>query len=460
MKTCEHKEILDLIGVGLGPFNLGMAALLTPVSNIRALFFEQKPQFDWHPGMILEGTTLQVPFFADLVTMADPTSRYTFLNYLREHNRLYHFYFLERFLIPREEYNLYGKWVSGQLETCRFGHKVTQIDHVEENGTSVFRVEVVSEATQQTAVYYAKDLVLGVGSVPNLRREFKGFPEEDIFHSARFKDRMDRCRGAKSITVIGSGQSAGEIFYKLLQEQKEHGYRLDWFTRSGGFFPMEYSKLGLEHFSPDYLHYFYSLPQEKRDKRLKTQDLWYKGMASKWIADIYDLLYERTIGNRKIPIRMLAHTEVQKIVKIHSEQKYRLSCFHREQEKAFPHESEIVILATGYEHQIPSCVKNLSSLIQWDQKKRYKIEPDYRLKLTKEINNRIFVQNAELHTHGVGSPDLGLGCYRNAVIINQLAGQEVYPVRKRNVFQQFGVMDADENTGVKQSLKQLSVSSS
>jgi lysine N6-hydroxylase len=128
----ESNEMFDLIGVGLGPFNLGLAALLDPVTEVKAVFFEQKPRFDWHPGLLMEGTTLQVPFFADLVTMADPTSRYTFLNYLKEQRRLYHFYFLERFLIPRREYNEYCRWVSQSLKTCRFGQKVTKIDWVEE----------------------------------------------------------------------------------------------------------------------------------------------------------------------------------------------------------------------------------------------------------------------------------------------------------------------------------------
>ncbi len=50
----------------------------------------------------------------------------------------------------------------------------------------------------------------------------------------------------------------------------------------------------------------------------------------------------------------------------------------------------------------------------------------------------LFVQNAELHTHGVGTPDLGLGAHRSAVIANALAGREVYAVRERNVFQSFG----------------------
>ena len=70
--------IYDIIGVGIGPFNLGLAALLEPVAEINALFLEQKTQFHWHPGLLIEGTTIQVPFLADLVTMADPSSRFSF----------------------------------------------------------------------------------------------------------------------------------------------------------------------------------------------------------------------------------------------------------------------------------------------------------------------------------------------------------------------------------------------
>jgi lysine N6-hydroxylase len=57
------------------------------------------------------------------------------------------------------------------------------------------------------------------------------------------------------------------------------------------------------------------------------------------------------------------------------------------------------------------------------------------------VPNRLFVQNGELHTHGVGAPDLGLGAHRNAVIINGLLGRTVYRVQSRNVFQNFGVSE-------------------
>ncbi|MFC7439650.1 lysine N(6)-hydroxylase/L-ornithine N(5)-oxygenase family protein [Laceyella putida] len=439
--TQTDPSLLDLVGVGIGPFNLGLAAMLTKVPGIKALFFEQKPQFDWHPGLLLEGTTLQVPFFADLVTMADPTSPYTFLNYLKKHNRLYHFYFLERFHIPRREYNHYCQWVAGQLAHCRFGQRVTHVEWVKEDKQDYFRIEVTEVNSDTTVEYRAKHLVLGVGSTPHLHPNFKDLPSDDVFHSAKFLHRRDRCRKADSITVIGSGQSAAEVFYSLLQEQNEVGYRLDWFTRSSGFFPMEYSKLGLEHFSPDYTEYFHSLPQEKRDSRIQKQDLLYKGISARTIADIYDLLYERTTCGQQIPVRLLSQTEVQQLERRDQEgkQTYRLTCLHKEQEKRFAHESEVVIFATGYQHNIPGCISGLKSLIRWDAENRYFVKRDYRLALNEQTDCAIYVQNGELHTHGIGAPDLGLGAYRNSVIINALSNQNIYPVSNRNVFQQFGV---------------------
>lgn len=449
MPRVHEHPLFDLIGVGIGPFNLGLAAMITKVPEVKAVFFERKPSFNWHPGLLIEGTTLQVPFMADLVTMADPTSPYSFLNYLKEQNRLYQFYFLERFHIPRREYNHYCRWVAGQLPSCRFGSEVTSIEWVKAEPHDHFRVKV-TESTSQQSEYRAKNLVLGVGSVPHIPPDLRNLPGDDVFHSGEFLNRLDRCRQASSITVIGSGQSAAEIFYTLLQEQKDHGYRLDWLTRSDGFFPMEYSKLGLEHFSPDYTEYFYSLPQAKRDSRLRKQDLLYKGISAKTIADLYDLLYERTVAGESPPVRLLAQTEVQEITPVSGggKRRYQLSCLHREQDQRFQHESEVVILATGYTRQIPGCLSALHPLLCWDDQGRYVVKADYRLELTEKTDCAIFVQNGELHTHGVGAPDLGLGAHRNSVIINTLTGQTVYPVFRKNVFQQFGLRSPEPDAPV------------
>jgi lysine N6-hydroxylase len=49
---------------------------------------------------------------------------------------------------------------------------------------------------------------------------------------------------------------------------------------------------------------------------------------------------------------------------------------------------------------------------------------DYRV--VHHLNGHIFVQNQEMHSHGVGTPDLGLGAYRAATIINQLLAEPLY----------------------------------
>src|SRR3546814_1341725 len=71
------EPIHDFVAVGLGPFNLGLAALTDPVEDLDGIFLEARSSFEWHPGMLLADATLQVPFLADLVSMADPTSRWS-----------------------------------------------------------------------------------------------------------------------------------------------------------------------------------------------------------------------------------------------------------------------------------------------------------------------------------------------------------------------------------------------
>ncbi|HVM02743.1 MAG TPA: SidA/IucD/PvdA family monooxygenase, partial [Acidimicrobiales bacterium] len=100
----------DVVGVGIGPFNLSLAALADGVPGLRTLFLERRPRFSWHPGLLLDGAALQVSFLADLVSLVDPTSRWSFLAYLRAHDRLLPFYLRERWRPSRREYDDYCRW--------------------------------------------------------------------------------------------------------------------------------------------------------------------------------------------------------------------------------------------------------------------------------------------------------------------------------------------------------------
>jgi lysine N6-hydroxylase len=438
----------DLVGIGLGPFNLGLAALLdgmdsearpeTADTDIDAVFLEQQREFSWHEGMLIEGTTLEVPFLADLVTLADPTNPHSYLNYLRETGRIYEFYFYETFQIPRREYNDYLQWVAERLGFCQFDRRVTAVRWDDED--ELFVVTAIHPERGEEFEYRANDVALGIGSHPHIPESLRGHPDRDVFHTSSYRFQRERCLDSESITVVGSGQSAAEVFLDLLKHQPEGGYRLDWLTRSEGFFPMEYSKLGLQHFTPEYTRYVYDLPQEVKDDLIPEQGLLYKGIDVDTSAAIYDLLYQRSIGDREPDVGLFAMTEIEDIEAKEKDSGYRLACEHWQTEQSFSHESECVVLGTGYERSVPDFLSPLDehNHIVWDRNGRFQVSEDYRLELD-GVSGRIFVQNAELHTHGVGVPDLGLGCFRNARIVNQLAGREIYPEDTDTVFQDFSI---------------------
>ena len=260
---------------------------------------------------------------------------------------------------------------------------------------------------------------------------------KDVFHAAEFLDHRERLRQAAAITVVGSGQSGAEVFLELLGEQPGCGYRLDWLTRSAGFFPMEYSRLGLEHFTPDYARYFHGLPAATRDRLLPTQDLLYKGIDVDTIAAIGDLLYERTVAGAEPPVRLLAHAEVRSLEPAGGRR--RLAGRQCEQGRDFTLEADCVVLATGYRAQPPACLDGLADLVDWDQGGRYRVDLDYRVATDPRVTGGLYVQNGELHTHGVGAPDLGLGAHRAATIVNAVSGREVYRLPMRTAFTDFGV---------------------
>lgn len=400
------------------------------------MFFESQKQFDWHAGLLMDDCNFQVPFMADMVTMADPTSQYSYINYLHEHGRLYQFYFYDNFQIPRIDYNLYCRWVSKKLSNIKFSHQVINIDQDGE----FFYVKVKDLLSNTENLYACRNIVLGTGSSPSWpsnASHLKTHPA--CIHSAQYKFEKNKLQQKNSITIVGSGQSAAEIFLDLLQEQNQFGYTLNWLSRSHGFFPMEHSKLGLEHFSPEYIDHFHSLPEQQRDHIRSYQNLWYKGISDKTISDIYDRIYKRSFTEGNANITLQARSQLEHVK--HEGSQLTLSFQHLDKKEYFHFDTDSVVLATGYQFLFPDCLNSLKSLIQMDNSGRPVINRNYTMNIDSRVQGKIFVQNAEIHTHGIGAPDLGLGAHRSALIINQLLNEEYYTIRTKNIFQEFGIAD-------------------
>ena len=80
----DESAVFDIVGVGFGPANLSLSIAITEFQkfNFSTLFFEEKLAFSWHPEMILDDAEMQISFLKDMVTLRNPSSEFTFLNYL------------------------------------------------------------------------------------------------------------------------------------------------------------------------------------------------------------------------------------------------------------------------------------------------------------------------------------------------------------------------------------------
>ncbi|MEV4616420.1 SidA/IucD/PvdA family monooxygenase [Kitasatospora sp. NPDC049258] len=424
-------EPYDLLGVGIGPFNLSLAALADRADGLRTLFCEARAEFRWHPGMLVDGARMQVPFLADLVSLVDPTNPWSFLNYLRDQGRLFPFYFAERFQLPRREYDHYCRWAAERLPNCRFSAEVTALHWEPEQ--RLYRAETA------TGPVPARAVVLGVGTVPACPEPFDrlaGHPL--VWHGAQYLERRAALAGARDITVIGSGQSGAEIFLDLLRTRGADGTRLRWLTRSRALAPMEYSKLGLEHFTPDYTRYFHGLPGPARDRLVPAQWQLHKAASAETLAQIHDHLYDRTVGRPldADPVEIVPGTEVTG-AQAGPCGGFELSCRHRDSGVRHLLRTDAVVLATGYRAVRPALLDPIADLIDWDEQGRYRVDLDHRVATAAALTGGLYVQNAELHTHGVGAPDLGLGAHRAAVILNAVAGRSVHHLPTRTAWTSF-----------------------
>ncbi|WP_297574981.1 lysine N(6)-hydroxylase/L-ornithine N(5)-oxygenase family protein [uncultured Deefgea sp.] len=423
-----QERIYDLIGVGIGPFNLSLAALSEPIADLDAVFLDMADGFNWHPGLLLNHATMQTSFIADLVTFADPTSPYSFLNFAKKSGRLYAFYIKEDFFLLRQEYNQYCQWVAAQLSNIRF-QQFVEYAHWDER-RACYVLNCISTQTGASSQYLTKKLVLGTGTKPQLPACCEGVP---VVHSGQYVYQKDALRKKKRLAIIGSGQSAAEIYFDLLQDAQQHGYQVDWITRSARFFPLEYTKLTLEMTSPDYINYFHALPQSVRTPLLDSQKGLYKGINRCLINAIFDELYRQSLSG-KPPSQLVCNTELTAI-KPQADGHYALKLHHQETNQSSQCQYDGVIIASGYAYQEPAFLQGIHQRIVRDQHGQFAVRRNYSID---PHGKEIFVQNAELHTHGLAAPDLTMACHRNGVILQEVLGYAPYSTEQKVAFQTFG----------------------
>lgn len=264
LRSTPIEQLHDLVCVGFGPASLAIATALhdklsalsneepsssSKVQFPKVAFLERQPRFAWHAGMLVPGATMQITFIKDLATLRNPKSDFTFLNYLHSRQRLVHFANLGTFLPLRLEYEDYLRWCADWFaEVVHYNQEVLDIipeDSLSTNGTiNSFLIRSRESVTGAINTYRARHVVISVGGKPNMPHSLP-LNHPRIIHSsayAQFDPRiLKENQNPPSFAIIGSGQSAAEIFNDL---RSRYPYaKTSWIIRGAALRPSDDSPL-------------------------------------------------------------------------------------------------------------------------------------------------------------------------------------------------------------------------
>lgn len=344
--------IYDLVGVGFGtlPANTGPANLALCIAlhesdeaklkNFSMLFLEKQPQFAWHPSLLLPGAQLQVSPIKDLATMRDPTSAYTFLNFLHCQGRLVQYINREEKVPSRKEWSAYLAWAAQRMNFyTRYSRSVVDIEPVERNGVvDHLRISAKNTITGEVEIVLARNVTTAVGGSANVPDVFKSMynwsssdPEtvSRVVHASTFLPQMARLEKELQrrvldpdaprmrLAVIGGGQSSAEMLTYL--RDRFPGADLDMLVRASALVPSDDSPfVNSAAFDPASVSTFWESSARVRRAQLdEFKRTNYSVVRNDLLSHVYEMVYDQEIDYHdpympeKGTVRIMANTVLE-----------------------------------------------------------------------------------------------------------------------------------------------------
>lgn len=413
----ETVEPLDLAGIGAGPFNLSIAALAADnLPGIGTRFFESQQRYVWHEGLMLPDTHLQTGFLKDLVTGVDPTSRWSFLNYLVAHRRFYRFLNAGLPTVSRIEFSDYLRWAAEGLDNVWLDHPVREVTH--DGACFSLRTD--------TKRFRARHLCLGSGKRPWLPAFARNVKSERCLHAESVALRARDFTNLR-VVVVGGGQSGADIFSNALRGHWGPPQSLHWLSRRRNFQPLDETAFTNEYFTPGYTSQFAELPSDVRHREVAAQKYASDGITPQALQQLYQTLYHRfdVLGEPRWA-HLLPHREAVDMRQVG--ERFRLEARHGLTGALARFEADVVIFATGFESVLPDCMAPVAEGFQRDARGELTVGRHFihDWRGGGESGSRIYAVNAGRQRYGIAEPQLSLMAWRSGAILNHLGGRAIF----------------------------------
>lgn len=426
----------DVLGIGFGPSNLALAIVVQEAreagldTSTRSLFLESKPAFGWHPGLMLDGARVQLSFLKDLATLRDPRSRFTFLTYLKQKGRLADFANLRNFHPTRVEFNDYYSWAASQVEDqVRYGREVVSVDVVPSPPgapVELLRLVVKDLEHDKLEAFTTRSLVVATGGVPRTPPGIDISASKRTLHTQDFLFRLERDfpdhEKAYRFVVVGSGQSAAEVFQYLMGRYPKA--KVTAAIRRFAFKPADDSHFVNEIFHPEVIDFLFSLSDQKRMRVLESHmDTNYSAVDLDLIQEIYEALYQQKVrGENRAEIKPFLEL---KELKDTAHGTVHLSFHDRIHDEIVAMEADGAVLATGFDRpkQHPLLAK-IHPYLQLADDGRYKVDRYYQIEARQNFLPRVFLQGFCETTHGLSDTLLSILPLRSEEIYRAVTAVE------------------------------------
>lgn len=422
-------HIHDLIGIGFGPSNIALAITLEEKRQegcgMDAFFIEKQPAFAWHANMMLDNAHMQISFLKDLATMRNPSSHFTFINYLHQKQRLQDFINLKTFFPSRHEFNDYLAWAAAHFDDrCAYGEEVLEVlPEKRNNEVTLLRVRS-RDSGRVVHERYARNLIVSIGGMPSIPEYFQPLRNDArIFHSDSYLREIVRHGNAKRIAVVGAGQSAAEIFMDL--QTRPGAPHVDLIMRARAIKPSDDSPFVNEIFNTDFTEFVFSRADE--DRAALLDEFWHTNYAAPdlvLIEQIFNVFYQqRVTGNMRH--RFLRRHEVASTHALPEGIRLVLRDLNAGRERTETYDA--VVLATGYrrDHH-KSMLDPLSPYME-----NFTVDRQYRLKSTPDFRPAVFLQGACESSHGLSDTLLSVTAVRTDEIGQALLQAGNQPAAKQ-----------------------------
>lgn len=297
-------HVNDVLGIGFGPANLALAiALEEKHPQLTARFLESRQRPEWQPGMLLDGSDIQNHPSRDLVTLRNPRSRYTFLNYLYEQGRLLRHLNLPSEFPLRKEYAGYIRWAarffSHQVD-C--GRRAEHVRVVELDGERLYEV-----TTDDGGRHLGRTLVLAPGRTPHVPAPYDTALGSRVFHLTQYLPRLAELtsegRTPEAVAVIGGSQSAVELALDL--HRRFPRTRVVTYSRAHSLRLKDTSPFSEEGYFPEFTDYYFNAsPRSRRALDAYMQPTNYSSADGDVLRDLYLTIYEQELdGDQRVFVR-------------------------------------------------------------------------------------------------------------------------------------------------------------